>query len=167
MRSNWGIFRSAVVLLLAGLQLTGCGMTDVVCPAVGWVSTITVRLEGDITAVNDVQLCTPEGCSVHEAAPAQAASPKTAGPSTPADASPSPAPFVGSRTALNSWLFTVSGRLPHEVTTRVLAKDGTLLARQQSQVEWTRVGGSEECGGPVTTPPITVQLPGRFGTTFS
>ncbi|GAA2143643.1 MULTISPECIES: hypothetical protein [Arthrobacter] len=161
MRSNWGIFRSAVVLMLAGLPLSACAMTDVVCPAVGWVSTITVRLEGDITAVNDVQLCTPEGCSVREAAPAQAASPKTAGPSLPGDASPSPAPFVASKTALNSWLFTVSGPLPHEVTTRVLAKDGTVLAQQQSPVEWTRTGGSEECGGPVTTPPITVQLPGR------
>jgi hypothetical protein len=51
--------------------------------------------------------------------------------------------------------------LPDEVTARVLAKDGTLLAEQPSRLEWTSVGGSEECGGPMTTQPITLQLSGR------
>jgi len=161
MRSNWGVFRSAVVLMVAGLQLTACGGTDVVCPAVGWVSTITVRLEGDLTAVDDVQLCTPEGCSVPDVAAPQPASPKSAVPSSPVDPSPPTAPFSATQTAVNSWSFTVRGQLPGEVKTRVLAQDGALLAERQYQREWTRVGGSDECGGPMTTQPITLQLPGR------
>ena len=71
------------------------------------------------------------------------------------------APFVATRTAVNSWSFTVRGRLPGEVETRVLAQDGTLLAQQQYPLEWTRVGGSDECGGPMTTQPITLQLLGQ------
>ena len=161
MRSNWGIFRSAVMLMVAGLQLTACGKTDVVCPAVGWVSTIIVRLEGDLTAVDDVQLCIPEGCSVPDVAAPQPASPKSAVPSSPAGPSPATAPFTATQTAVNSWSFTVRGHLPGEVDTRVLAQDGTLLAQQPSQLAWIRVGGSDECGGPMTTPPITFQLPGR------
>ncbi|MCB5280797.1 MAG: hypothetical protein ABIP92_03495 [Arthrobacter sp.] len=161
MRSNWGIFRSAAVLVAAALQLTACGSTDVVCPAVGWVSTITVRLEGDLTAVDHVELCTPAGCSVPVVASAQPAAPKSAVPSPPADPSPSAAPFTSARTAINSWLFTVRGQLPEDVKTRVLTQDGTLLAGLESRPEWTRAGGSEECGGPMTTPPITLQLPHR------
>lgn len=161
MRSNWGIFRSAAVLMVAALQLTACGTTDVVCPAVGWVSTITVRLEGDLTAVDHVELCTLEGCSVPDVASPEPASPKSAVPRLGADPSPSVAPFTAARTAINSWLFTVRSQLPDDVTTRVLTKDGTLLAGQQSRLEWTRAGGSEECGGPMTTQPITLQLLNR------
>ena len=161
MRSIWGNSRSAVVLMVAGLQLTACGGTDVVCPAVGWVSTTTVRLEGDLTAVDDVQLCTPEGCSVPDVAAPQPASPKSAVPSSPVDPSPPTAPFSATQTAVNSWSFTVRGQLPGEVETRVLAQDGTLLAQQHVQLEWTRAGGSDECGDPMRTQPITLQLPAR------
>jgi hypothetical protein len=161
MRWNWGILRSAVVLMAAALQVTACGVNDVACPAVGWVTTITVRLEGALGAVNDVQLCTPEGCSVPNATSPQAASPKSAVPSSADDRSLAPSPFLASKTAINTWLFTVSGPLPDEVTTHVAAKDGILIAQQHSLLEWTRVGGSEQCGGQMTTPPIILQLPVR------
>lgn len=161
MRPKWGIFRSAVVFMLAGMQLSACGMTDVVCPAVGWGSSITVRLEGDVTAVSDVELCTAEGCSVPGLASPQPASPKSAVPDSPGGPSAPMAPFDSSRSAVNSWLFTVRGQLPEQVTARVLAEDGKLLAQRQSRLEWTRVGGSEECGGPMTTQPITLRLSGR------
>ena len=114
MRSDWGIFRSAVVLLVAGLQLT------------------------------------------------QPASPKSAVPSPPVNAPTPAAPFGATPTAVGSWSFTVQGHLPGEVETRVLARDGTLLAQKQYPPEWTRVGGSDACGGPMTTQPITLQLPGRL-----
>ena len=58
MRWNWGILRSAVVLMPAAVRVPACGVNDVACPAVGRVTAIMVRLEGDLTAVNDVQLCT-------------------------------------------------------------------------------------------------------------
>ena len=160
MRSNWGIFRSVAVLTVAGLQLSACGANDVVCPAVGWISTISVRLEGDLTAVDDVELCTPEGCSVPDVAAPQPASPKSAVPSPPVASSPSTAPFAATRTAANSWSFTVRGHLPGDVETRVLGPGGALLAQQQYQLEWTRSGGSDECGGPMTTQPIIIRLPG-------
>lgn len=38
---------------------------------------------------------------------------------------------------------------PGEVTARALSADGEILASTETGLEWTRVGGSEQCGGPM------------------
>ncbi|WP_156642181.1 hypothetical protein [Arthrobacter sp. B6] len=48
---------------------------------------------------------------------------------------------------------------PSEVTVRALAADGTVLAEPEHDLVWTRVGGTEQCGGPVTTAPIQLSVP--------
>ncbi|PZA21256.1 hypothetical protein DMO24_11260 [Modestobacter versicolor] len=46
---------------------------------------------------------------------------------------------------------------PATVAVTVLAADGTELTRLETELDWARVGGSEECGGPVVA---TVDVPG-------
>ncbi|MHA7221565.1 hypothetical protein ACX80S_04460 [Arthrobacter sp. RHLT1-20] len=44
------------------------------------------------------------------------------------------------------------------VTVRALASDGNLLAERTLELGWTRVGGSEACGGPATAGPINLTV---------
>lgn len=42
--------------LVAAMILTGC--VHFACPAIGWMNTLTIELDGDAAAVDRVQLCT-------------------------------------------------------------------------------------------------------------
>lgn len=163
MKTGWGIL-GAAVLLGAALPFTGC---TVVCPASGYASIITVNVEGNVASVDEVQLCSDQGCSQRlpdygPAVPIKSVQPtfpatNTPTPFTPATRQPA---FLGTRTDASRWEFSISQPgLPQHVTVRALALDRTVLVEQGNDLVWTRVGGSEQCGGPVTTPPITLRLP--------
>ena len=64
MKTGWGILGIAA-LVAATLPTGGC---NTACPAIGCITTIEVIDEGDTTAVDEVQLCTDEGCSEPEPA---------------------------------------------------------------------------------------------------
>ncbi|MEO5993200.1 MAG: hypothetical protein ABIP92_06600 [Arthrobacter sp.] len=38
------------------------------------------------------------------------------------------------------------------------AAGGGVLARREVQLDWTRVGGSEACGGPATAGPVRLTI---------
>lgn len=59
MKTGWGILGTAL-LISAMLPVAGC---TVVCPATGWASIITIIVEGNTAAVDEVQLCSDHGCS--------------------------------------------------------------------------------------------------------
>jgi hypothetical protein len=59
---------------------------------------------------------------------------------------------------IHTWVFTVGSGDSASVTLRALAANGTVLAELDHDLLWTRVGGSEQCGGPVTTPPINLSV---------
>lgn len=59
MKTGWGILGAAVLLGVA-LPSTGC---NVVCPASGYASIITVNVECDLAAADKMQLCSDQGCS--------------------------------------------------------------------------------------------------------
>jgi hypothetical protein len=40
-----------------------------------------------------------------------------------------------------------------------MRRTGEVLAQRDVDLMWTRVGGTEQCGGPATTGPITLSLP--------
>lgn len=162
MKPGWGILNMAV-LLVAAVPAAGC---STVCPAVGYASIITVTVAGDNSAVDEVQLCSNLGCSERQAdyglpVPIKTVAPDTPTPTETAPGSThTPAPFLGTRTAPDTWAFTVSSApLPQHVALRALSAGRTLLAQQETDLVWTRVGGSEQCGGPVTTPPIILRVP--------
>lgn len=187
MKTGWGILRiTALVAVL--LPAAGCAeqhapsqpdagrsSTGTVCPAIGYVSTIVVNVEGDVESVNEVQLCTDEGCSAP--GPTAAPAPSVAvsdhyvplpgggfspahGPSIPPPTYPT-APFISSKQDGGRWTFFPSGArnsTPDRVSLRALAADGTVLAEQESDLVWTKDDPSNPCGSPVTTPPIPFEI---------
>ncbi|MEW9872559.1 hypothetical protein [Arthrobacter sp. HS15c] len=68
-------------------------------------------------------------------------------------------PFYGHRYDRDTWVFNVAFGDPAKVTVKALATDGTVLAEEEHDLVWTRVGGTAHCGGPVTTPPIQLSVP--------
>ena len=169
MKTGWGILGTAV-LLPATLSATGCSTA---CPAIGYVSGLEVIVEGDTAAVNEVQLCTDEGCSAPE--PTAAPAPSLAvtdhwvqlpnggfspapGPTIPPPAYPDTR-YIGSRQGDNTWRFTfILGPVPSHVTLRALAGDGSVLAEQENDLEWTRDDAFNLCPGPVSTPPVVFKV---------
>lgn len=178
MQSGWGILGLLTALSVGTVPVAGCTINA--CPAIGYISSVTVNLEGNTAAVNDVTLCDATGCSQpaptpgtpgpsksvvpwnSPEAPAPAISPSPA-PSPSVSFAPSPAvtfaPFYGTREDGDTWVFTMSSGSPDHVSIKAIARDGTVLAEKEQDLVWTRVGGSAQCGGPVTTPPIQLRVP--------
>lgn len=165
MKTGWGILGTAV-LLAATLPAVGCSTA---CPAVGYASGLEVIVEGDVTAVREVQLCTDEGCSAPEPSAAPAPSlavtddwvqlPNRGFSPAPRPSVPPPSypdtPYIGSREGGNTWVFTfLLGPVPGHVTLAALADDGTVLSEQENDLEWTRDDPFNPCPGPVSTPPV-------------
>jgi hypothetical protein len=160
----WGlIVRPAVLLLAVCAPVAGCSTA---CPAIGWVNSVTVELTGDVSQVATVQLCADGACS--ELRP----EPRTAEPrivvTTPLDptarvtrqAPPAMAPFYAERIDAGTWRFTVNMSSPDHVTARVLTSAGEVLIEKDTDLEWKRVGGSAQCGGPSEAPPLELTMPG-------
>ena len=146
-------------MAVATVPATGC--TVMACPAIGYARTLTVNIEGNVAAVSDVKMCDETRCSEPE---------PTAGTPVPmktvvTEFSPEPQPtvtyppFHSRREDQDTWVFTVNSGDPAKVTVRALAADGTVLAEQEHDLVWTRVGGTEQCGGPVTAAPIQLLVP--------
>jgi hypothetical protein len=157
MKSGWGILALLAAVTVGVMPTTGCSINA--CPAIGYVRTLTVNIEGNLAAVSEVSVCNETGCSQ-----------PTVGTPLPmktvvTEFSPEPqptvtyAPFYGHREDQDTWIFTVGFGDPANVTVRALAADGTVLAEQEHGLVWTRVGGTEQCGGPITTPPIQLSVP--------
>ncbi|MET3934927.1 hypothetical protein [Arthrobacter sp. OAP107] len=165
MKTGWGILR-VTVLLASLLPTTGC---TAVCPAIGYANIITVNVEGNTAAMDEVQLCSDHGCSRRlpdygPPVPIKSVQPTFPDTSTPGPITPAtpPAAFLGTRTDADTWSFSISQPgLPEHVTVRALALDKSVLAEQENDLVWTRVGGSEQCGGALTTPPITLRVVAR------
>lgn len=162
MSPGWGILKLSAAFTVGLLPVPGC-VTDA-CPAIGYVSNLTVNLEGNAAAVREVKLCDDTGCSQPAPVPGTPVPQRTIVPTLdPEVPPPAPAatfpPFHGRQQDDDTWLFTLSLGSPSNVTVRALAADGGVLAEQEYALEWTRVGGSEQCGGPVTTPPILLPVP--------
>ena len=162
MKTGWGILGSLAAFTFGVLPLPGC-VTDA-CPAIGYVSSLTVNVTGNAAAVSEVRLCDNKGCSQPAPTPGPPATKETVAPTfAPEVPSPTPPasfpPFHGQRTDSDTWVFTLSLGTPSDITVRALGADGAVLAEQEHHLEWTRVGGSERCGGPMATPPILLSVP--------
>jgi hypothetical protein len=159
MKSGWGVLGLLSAVTVGVVPTTGCSINA--CPAIGYARTLTVNIEGNVGAVSDVRVCDETRCSEPE---------PTAGAPVPkktviTEFSPDPQqtvtypPFHSRREDQDTWVFTVNSGDPARVTVRALAADGTMLAEQEHDLVWTRVGGTEQCGGPVTAPPILLSVP--------
>lgn len=159
MRTDLGILGTGL-LLAATLATAGRGTA---CSTIGYVSVIIVKLEGNAGAVEEAQLCSDQGCSQRLPAEEPAIPIQTVVPGSSASPYPPRVPqaaFLSARKDPTTWEFRVSqGGNPPHVMVRALTADRTVLAEQQNDLVWTRVGGSAQCGGPVMTPTITLTVP--------
>lgn len=161
----------ALVLILAS-GTAGCA-TPSVCPAIGWSNSATVILDGRVDAVAEVQLCADGKCSIRpqpttapeatitpssEAVPGRAASAAPATPGTPVGGTEY-SPYFGRKVDDRTWQFSAPMSAPKRVTVRALDAAGEVLAQRDVELTWTRVGGSEQCGGPATAGPVSLYLP--------
>lgn len=162
---------AAIVLILA-LGTAGCA-TPGVCPAIAWSNSATVVLEGPVDAVAKVQFCPDGVCSITPqpttapkstmppsdgALPGQAATAVPAIPGTSVSGTLY-SPYVGKKVDDRTWQFSTPMNAPKSATVKALSAGGDVIAERDVELTWTRVGGSEQCGGPSTTGPITLSLP--------
>lgn len=136
--------------------MAGCSSPfERACPAVAWINTIEVRLDGTPSAIDRVAwvvLCDEAGCSTSDAQ--QAAQPESPEPD------PEP-PYYQARPAGPArWAVTVMMAAPENVTVSAYAIDSTLLGEASTPLSWTRVGGSDECGGPGSAGPVELPIAG-------
>jgi hypothetical protein len=116
----------------AALAFSACaGGASTVCPAIGWSNTLTVGLADDWPPVDGgtllVDCSSPCGLQLHpEDEPDQVT-----------------VPLTGRSTVVQLDMTT-----PDSVGITVLGSDGTELADLDTGLDWRRVGGTEECGGP-------------------
>lgn len=116
------------------------------CPAIGWSNQFDVIVKGPAAAeAARVTICSAQGCTD----PVRAASP---GPTH--DPLSSTTELGGAR-----WRVQLGFDAPEQVTISVLGADGSTLTETTADLEWHRVGGSEECGGPHEADPVTVEIP--------
>lgn len=163
MRRVWGlIVRPAVLMLAVCIPVAGC---STVCPAIGWVNSITVELAGDVSRVDTVRLCADGACSELRPVPGTPA-PRIV-VTTPLDATapvtpnvqPTMAPFYAARIDAYTWRFTVSMSSPDHVTAKALSPTGAVIAEKEADLDWKRVGGSAQCGGPAEASPVLLAVP--------
>jgi hypothetical protein len=148
----------AIALLLA-TGMAGCS-TPNACPALAWMNSLTVTLDGSVEAVRLVELCADDVCSIRSDTPATFPVTSVSPGAIPAPARSAPpfSPYSASKVDDRTWTFSLLMRAPERVTVRALSADGTVLAERVIALGWTRVGGSEQCGGPATAGPIILVI---------
>ncbi|MGY1715795.1 hypothetical protein ACI78R_15140 [Geodermatophilus sp. SYSU D01106] len=127
-------------LLLTALLLAGCagapgGPDGAVCPAIGWTNGLRVELAGDWgePAPASVRVACAGGC----------------GQVVREDADPVPRAEVVAEVTGSTAGVPVDMTTPDSAVVTVLAADGTVLAEEERDLDWVRVGGSAACGGPM------------------
>lgn len=139
MRKRWAGLVLATVLSSA---LTGCSLSTA-CPAIGWINSVTVTLDGDVQNVDVVELCADRMCSR---------------PQGSQQATEDAIPFIASAKSDTDWEVQIGMQAPKAVSVRALSADGRVLAETEANLDWRRVGGSERCGGPQEADPVTLQV---------
>lgn len=118
------------------MLLAGCSALQLACPAVGWINVVTVQIEGSAEAVGLVERV--EFCDDRQCSQSAAALPDTS----------SVLPYIAEKIEQGRWRISTDMSAPETATIRALAADGAELAATTETLDWERVGGSEQCGGP-------------------
>ncbi|MCP2031842.1 hypothetical protein L1277_001940 [Okibacterium sp. HSC-33S16] len=176
------------VLLCILVTGCGFGGFGTVCTAIGYINTVKIELVGDVSDVGSVRLCDGDDvCSATDdelavlsedeplvsvqpddvsELPGSPASPsRSPVPSLPPSTSGSPStspelmtPYIVRHAGGADWVVEMPFGSPDEVTISVLRLDGSSVGEVVTDLEWKRVGGTEQCGGPMEAGPVTVFL---------
>lgn len=82
----------------------------------------------------------------------------TAGAPGPDPSAPPYSPFTAARVDDRTWKVSLMMRSPTTATITAYAADGSVLAQREVELGWTRVDGSEGCGGPATAGPVRFHI---------
>jgi len=151
------VLAGAAVLAVA---LSGCTPFGIACPAIGYVSTVEVVLVGDIVRVDTVRFCDDEGwCSLSadERLPDPAPTQATLLPRATSDPVEQ-AVYTAQRVDAGHWTITVLTGLPTRGTATAYSAEGTVVGEATATLDWERVGGTEQCGGPMEAGPIELTV---------
>ena len=117
------------------LGLAACTPFGVACPAVAYIYSVDVTTDG----ATSIEACVADEC-VTSLAPSLDGI------------------FTVSQSAPGEYSVDFFTGTPDAVTVAAFDAAGVELARDDFALEWTRTGGSEQCGGPASTPGITLKL---------
>lgn len=162
-----GAVLAASVLLTA---VIGCSMQVVptACPALGHSTVIPIEVSGSrADAVAAVQICSDNDCcSSGEPVqppqePVEQQAPKPPGSlAMPATHKSEPvslfSSFNASQISEENWEIGTDMVQPAAVTVQALDSSGEVLVRTEAALEWTRISGSEECGGDARSTTVRV-----------
>jgi hypothetical protein len=137
-------FVAALVALLV-VATWGLGGNEA-CPAVGWSSEIRAELTGDWSPH-------PERTVRIECGPACEPLTLLPEPDGPETSIPTPPPMPTDSVAIR---FLTPH--PDSAVVTMLGPDGTVVTEVEAELEFERVGGSAECGGPMRAT-VTVPAP--------
>lgn len=116
----------------AALLLTGCGPLDSgLCPAVGYLQTLTVHIEDDSSDADKVLVCGGGKC-------ADGLVSTTDLNTVNAEQSPNEAA---------TWTVMLS-YLEEPLLIQIVGSDGSVLKEALVEPDWRLTGGSERCAGP-------------------
>ncbi|WP_139185773.1 hypothetical protein [Sanguibacter gelidistatuariae] len=147
------------------MTVTGCSASDV-CTAVGWNNVVSIDIDGTAGDVAAIELCEDSVCAV--VAPVQQAveAPTVVATLMPEDLAtlaPTSAatdlPFFVAHVDERTWYVSTDMTTPDALTVRALSPAGDVLVAEEVALDWRRVGGSAQCGGPSEAGPITLDIP--------
>ena len=122
-------FSGTALLLFA--TLTGCSFGA--CPAIAYLYSVEVRTTGEFAAL---EACAEGDCVSSVDAPDETMM------------------FSVRPDGEGSWVVGSFASAPDRLTLRARDDAGVVLAEERYDLEWTRTGGSEQCGGPMSTPTV-------------
>jgi hypothetical protein len=112
-------------------SLAACTGTPHACSAVGWSNQVRVHLSGDTAGVEGVTFCAGASCTP-----------------PPAPATPAPGTMSITTRSGNDWTISIDMTTPSTGHLAAFDAAGDRLIDQRVVLEWKRVGGTAECGGP-------------------
>lgn len=119
--------------LFVALVPTLAGCSSGACPAVGYLTNVEVRTTGDFASL---EACVAGDCVNSTDAPSDLGL------------------FSVTSDGDHSWTIGSFQGTPDKMTLRTRDAAGAMISEKVYNLDWTRTGGSEQCGGPMETPAI-------------
>lgn len=130
------------------------------CPPANWNNQLTLSLTGSLSGMTNaaaVTACTGADCTPMEPISAAAGASKASAASAALQTGENSRALVLQKNG--SWLLNVGTKPPRTVNFSVFDKDGNVLASQSTALNWTRVAGTERCGGRMAGMNVVIDVP--------
>lgn len=140
------VFAAALTAILGGCS------TNRACPAIGYINTATFDVRGSDPAA--LRLCIEDVCAAsNDLAPSDLpltlATPSDLAATAASSSPPSPlAPFTVRKTDAATFAYSSYSTKARSLEVAALDASGIVIGTTTAKLNWKRVGGTEQCGGP-------------------